>query len=274
VSYEESVVAVDDGTRLWTATTGSGAALVLCHGGPGLADYLAPLAAMVGDLATVHRWDQRGSGRSSATGPYTLSRFVGDLEALRQHFGYEKWIVCGHSWGASLALLYALAHPGRTRALIYLSGTGLAWTKWKRAYHEEHESRLSSEDRARFRFLKSKRRTTEEEWEYRVLEDMPNFADRQRARELAETDVREILEYPINYEASAKLSAEVETLEEERLVARCRGLQIPTLVVMVRWIPALLRRSSHWSAHYPNASELCCRALDTCCGWRTRTFLK
>jgi len=55
---EEWVVA-DDGATLWTATTGSGPPLVLCHGGPGWWSHEAPVAAMVDDLVTVHRWAHR-----------------------------------------------------------------------------------------------------------------------------------------------------------------------------------------------------------------------
>ena len=62
------MVPADDGCRLWTATTGRGEPLVCCHGGPGLWDMLGDLAGLVGDVATVHRWDQRGCGRSDPNG--------------------------------------------------------------------------------------------------------------------------------------------------------------------------------------------------------------
>lgn len=42
--------------------------MVLCHGGPGLWDYLGPVSSMVEDLCTVHRYDQRGGGRSTTDG--------------------------------------------------------------------------------------------------------------------------------------------------------------------------------------------------------------
>jgi proline iminopeptidase len=60
---------------------------------------------MVEDLVTVHRYDQRGSGRSVAHPPYHLADFITDLEALREHWRRERWVVAGHSWGAQLALL-------------------------------------------------------------------------------------------------------------------------------------------------------------------------
>lgn len=62
------------GASLWTASQGAGVPLVLCHGGPGLSDNLEAVAEMVDDLALVHRYDQRGSGRSRSDGPFDVAR--------------------------------------------------------------------------------------------------------------------------------------------------------------------------------------------------------
>jgi proline iminopeptidase len=92
-------VAVDD-AELWTETTGQGErTVVLCHGGPGLSDILGPVASMIDDLAVVHRYDQRAGGRSTGRRPFTVDRFVEDLEALRQYWAHPAWVVGGHSWG-------------------------------------------------------------------------------------------------------------------------------------------------------------------------------
>jgi proline iminopeptidase len=126
VREQEEFVEVEGG-QLWTATSGRGVPMVLCHGGPGGYDYLAPVAEMVEDLAEVHRFDQRGGGRSIAAGAWTVTALVSDMEALRQHWNHDQWLVGGHSWGAHLALFYALAHPERTLGLIFLTGTGIRW---------------------------------------------------------------------------------------------------------------------------------------------------
>lgn len=118
---------VASGASLWTESVGSGVPLALAHGGPGLSNNLQPVAAMVQDMARVHLYDQRGSGRSPGGGPFDVDTFVADLEAMRAHWGHERWIVGGHSWGAALALFYALAHPERTLGVIYLSGTSIHW---------------------------------------------------------------------------------------------------------------------------------------------------
>src|SRR4051794_4590761 len=118
----------DDGVELWVERTGDGAGLplVLCHGGPGMWDNLGPLAALLDHGRVVVRWDQRGCGRSGgAGGPFSLAQSLADLEAVRRHLGISRWIVGGHSWGASLALRAVLAHPTSSAGLLYLSGTGL-----------------------------------------------------------------------------------------------------------------------------------------------------
>jgi proline iminopeptidase len=78
------------GARLWTVQQGTGPGLVLCHGGPGLRDYLSPVAAMLSDLCTVHRYDQRACGRSDGGGAHTVERNIADLEGLREHWGRNK----------------------------------------------------------------------------------------------------------------------------------------------------------------------------------------
>lgn len=134
-------VAVDGGW-LWTASRGAGVPLVLAHGGPGLSNNLTAVAEMVADVARVHLYDQRGGGRSSAAGPFDVATFVDDLEALRD----ERWVVGGHSWGAALALFYALAHPGRTLGVVYLAGTSVRWGFQERV-RRERMSRLTAGER-------------------------------------------------------------------------------------------------------------------------------
>ena len=83
------------GARLWTVTGGQGVPVVLCHGGPGGHDSLDAVAAMIDDFARVRRFDQRGGGRSTSEGPWTVARLVEDMEALRRHWQHDHWIVAG-----------------------------------------------------------------------------------------------------------------------------------------------------------------------------------
>lgn len=147
-SSEERRERVDvPGGRLWTVTSGRGVPVVLCHGGPGSYDYLEPVASLFDDVARIHRYDQRGGGRSTIREPVSLSMLVADMEALRRHWHHDRWIVAGHSWGAHLALFYALAHPERVLGLMLLNGTGIRWG-WGPERRARRLSRLTPSERA------------------------------------------------------------------------------------------------------------------------------
>ncbi|MBI2942309.1 MAG: alpha/beta hydrolase [Chloroflexi bacterium] len=143
------------GASLWTVRQGDGPALVLCHGGPGLWDYLGPVADAVDDLATVYRYDQRACGRSTGDSRYDMAIAIADLEALREHWGVERWVVAGHSFGATLALAYCLTHPSRVSGLIYLSGTGVD-SAWHAEYRANRAARLGPEGQRRLSELQAR----------------------------------------------------------------------------------------------------------------------
>jgi proline iminopeptidase len=105
-----------------------GKPVVFLHGGPGGATspkhrrYFDPRKYRIVLL------DQRGCGQSRPYGELaenTTWDLVADLERLREHLGIEVWMVFGGSWGSTLALAYAQAHPGRVTGLI-LRGIFLA----------------------------------------------------------------------------------------------------------------------------------------------------
>ena len=66
--------------------------------------------------------DQRGTGKSTPTCELrenNTQNLVGDIEALRKHLGISKWhVVFGGSWGSTLSLLYAQAHPEVVSSLV------------------------------------------------------------------------------------------------------------------------------------------------------------
>ena len=133
---------VGDGHRVHWAVSGrpDGPPALVLHGGPGsgstpgLRSLLDP---------TVHRvvsFDQRSCGRSTpnAAEPVidlatnTTAHLVADCERLRVHLGVARWLVIGGSWGSTLALAYAQAHPARVEAMVLWSvvTTGRAEVDW------------------------------------------------------------------------------------------------------------------------------------------------
>ncbi|MDQ3656726.1 MAG: alpha/beta hydrolase [Chloroflexota bacterium] len=128
-------------SRMWVSDEGTGQPVVLCNGGPGCGDYLQPVASMMSDLARVIRFEPRGCGRSEPGGPYGLATSLADLDAIRESFGFERWIMGGHSAGAFLALAYCLEYHERVAGVLYLSGAGIQNDRqWHTAYQEGKEA--------------------------------------------------------------------------------------------------------------------------------------
>ncbi|MDI1464040.1 alpha/beta hydrolase [Catellatospora sp. KI3] len=221
-------VVTEDGCRLWTERTGTGDPVVLCHGGPGLADYLGPVAALLDGHTHVVRWDQRGCGRSERTGPYTIDRFTGDLDQVIDSVSDGPVVLLGHSWGASLALFYALSLPHRVRALIYVSGVGTG-QGWKEQWHANVAARRDEPATARLADLEGRERTEAEDRELAVLSWTVDFAVPETARRRAEELATPW--FPINWECNRALGAEVRRLDESGLLARCGRLAVPTLIL-------------------------------------------
>jgi proline iminopeptidase len=106
--------------RLFSLEIGSGPLRVLLHGGPGAShDYLRPQMDALG--GRLFYYDQRGGGRSREAGAGSWQEHVADLESLRIELGVEKLPLVGYSWGALLALLYAVEHPANVERLALIS---------------------------------------------------------------------------------------------------------------------------------------------------------
>ncbi len=99
----------------------AGPPALFLHGGPG-----AGAGAVHRRFFDPAQWrliifDQRGAGRSRPLGELahnTTPDLVADIETLRRHLGIDKWLLFGGSWGSTLALAYAQAHPDRVSAMV------------------------------------------------------------------------------------------------------------------------------------------------------------
>jgi proline iminopeptidase len=121
--YRTHRLAVGDLHELYIEECGNpdGLPVVFLHGGPGAG------------VSTFHRrffdparyrivlFDQRGAGKSTPHASLednTTWHLVADIETIRAHFGIERWVVFGGSWGSTLALAYAQTHPERVLGLV------------------------------------------------------------------------------------------------------------------------------------------------------------
>ena len=121
--YRTGVLRLDSVHEMYFEECGNprGEPVVFLHGGPGAGS--APAHRRFFDPAhyRIIVYDQRGAGRSRPLGELrdnSTPHLVADLETLRTHLGVERWLVFGGSWGSTLGLAYAIAHPQRCSGLI------------------------------------------------------------------------------------------------------------------------------------------------------------
>jgi proline iminopeptidase len=144
--YQTGTLRVDDRHVLYWEQCGNpdGKPVVVLHGGPG--------AGCSDNMRRFHDpakyrivlFDQRGAGRSTPHADLvdnTTWDLVADIEKLRAHLGIDRWQVFGGSWGSTLALAYAQAHPRRVtelvlRGIFMLRRWELEW------FYQEGASRL------------------------------------------------------------------------------------------------------------------------------------
>ena len=134
------------GVQLFERRIGSGPPAVVLHGGPGAHhDYLLPGFDALVDGRTLIYYDQRGGGQSAVPRevPVGWEEQVADLEALRALWQIDRIPLVGYSWGALLALLYAIAHPDRVERLVLVSPAP-AWREGRALFEANFAARTTA----------------------------------------------------------------------------------------------------------------------------------
>jgi len=125
--YDSGMLDVGDGNAIYYEQSGNpqGKPAVFLHGGPGGGGGTDRRRFFDPERYRIICLDQRNCGRSTPNAAEgadlstnTTWHLVGDLERLREHLGVERWLVFGGSWGSTLALAYAQAHPERVSELV------------------------------------------------------------------------------------------------------------------------------------------------------------
>lgn len=149
--FDQRMMKVSGGHRIYVEQCGNpkGIPVVVLHGGPGGGCSPAMRRFFNPDVYRIILFDQRGCGRSkphASVENNTTWDLVADIEQIRAALKIKSWVVFGGSWGATLSLIYAQAHPAHVKALVlrgvflmtkpeldwfYNGGAGLFWPeKW------------------------------------------------------------------------------------------------------------------------------------------------
>ena len=114
--FDQRVITVPGGHQIYMEQCGNprGVPVVVLHGGPCGGCSPAMRRFFDPEVYRVVLFDQRGCGRSKPTASVTNNTtwdLVADIELIRETLNIDKWMVFGGSWGATLSMIYAQAHP-------------------------------------------------------------------------------------------------------------------------------------------------------------------
>jgi proline iminopeptidase len=158
--YEVGRLQLDGLHQMYWEQSGTpdGIPALFVHGGPGAGTSPNHRRLFDAEAYRIVLFDQRGAGKSTPLGETrdnTTAHLIADMERLREHLGIDKWLLLGGSWGSTLALAYAQAHPDRCLGLIlrgiflcrpceidwFMNGMGTFFPEVARAFGEHLPAR-------------------------------------------------------------------------------------------------------------------------------------
>ncbi len=243
---EEGFTTTTDSPLYWAKYGRAGAPeLLVLHGGPG-ADhrYLLPQMLHLGEKHPLLFYDQRGGGqsKSDARTPVTWKTHVQDMGAIVREFELERLSIVGYSWGAMLALLYAIEQRKNPDLLVpsrlALINPAPVTKEYRRQFEAEFARRQRSPEiqKAREELSKSGLRERDPEaYRQRAFElsVAGYFSDPAKATELTP------------FRVVAKIQQSVwESLENFDLIRDLQGIKIPSIIIHGRDDPIPLASSS------------------------------
>ncbi len=239
----------------WTAYGAVGAPrLLLLHGGPGAhQDYKLPQMLRLACSHELIFYDQRGGGRSKTNSreAITWQTHADDLRALVSEFGVEPVSLLGYSWGAMLALLYALtayedAASSPPQRMVLMSPAPLT-REYRSEYEDEFDRRMAGNNV----------RTLREELAASGLRERDPAAYRQRGFELSVAGffadparARDLTPFKVTGRVQQSVW---ESLGDFDILPRLSAIQCPTLILHGRADPIPLASSEAAARIMPNA---------------------
>lgn len=145
------------GAELYYREIGQGQPIILLHGGPDFDHaYLLPDIDRLSDSYRLIYYDQRGRGRSAGNvqpEDVTIESEIDDVDLVRAYFELESAVLLGHSWGALMAMMYALHQPHRLSHLILMNSAPASHAD--RLLFSQHRVTTSAADLQRMKAISS-----------------------------------------------------------------------------------------------------------------------
>ncbi|HNQ62247.1 MAG TPA: alpha/beta fold hydrolase [Bacteroidia bacterium] len=223
-----------EGASLYYRVIGEGTPLLVLHGGPGLDhSYFIPQMQVLSKDYKLIFFDQRGCGRSVEkvdSQSISIDRYLQDIEAIRNHFGLDKINVFGHSFGALIAMRYAIRFPDQVNSLLLVNPTP-ASSAWRDSSFSMIRKKNDPETTEKIsKLMKTddfRKRKSEAMSEFYRLSFRSSFYDPEKVNELS-------LHFQENYPESVKLIGQLNndtTLINYDLHSDLKKLNIPSLII-------------------------------------------
>jgi proline iminopeptidase len=121
--------------------------IILLHGGPGFPSDLSEVAEILKTRFQIITFHQRGTKQSPcASGDYSMTAYLSDVNAIAKHFNLDKFHLWGHSWGGLYAQIYAQEYPEKLLSLFLCcpgSGTNTEWKQTEKEVMELNKSKTT-----------------------------------------------------------------------------------------------------------------------------------
>ena len=173
---------------LYYHTYGKGETIVMLSGGPGNnALQLESLALKLSEKYRVVLLEQRGTGMSIPTKfdstTISLNASMSDINILLDHLKLKKTILIGHSYGASLAMIYASKFTHKVKSLLLIAPGyfGMGWPMYSLCF-DNLEVKLGRQEKERLIELALKNDTISEaeQSELKKLQRLPYVFDKSK----------------------------------------------------------------------------------------------
>ena len=130
--FNSGMLKVSDAHEIYYEESGckDGMPVLVVHGGPGDSSSPKHRRRFNPEKFRIILFDQRGAGQSlpkACLKENTTQHLVADMEKLRVHLGVDKWMLQATSWGSTLSLVCAQAHPDKVLGKFSSAGNTSKW---------------------------------------------------------------------------------------------------------------------------------------------------